>query len=76
MLVSGGGLGRVVEFEQGLRWRVWFPHEEHVAASSFLRDLAASGLFAGNAAQLRLRPAAVVPISARPMDSVGARGAD
>ncbi|MEU4197179.1 hypothetical protein AB0E69_35125 [Kribbella sp. NPDC026611] len=43
MAVSGGELGQVVEFEQGLRWRAWFPDEEHVAASSFLRDLGASG---------------------------------
>ncbi len=42
MSVPGSELGRVVEFELGLRWRVWFPDEEHVAASAFLRDLAAS----------------------------------
>jgi hypothetical protein len=35
-------LGRVVEFETGLRWRVLFPDVEHEAASSYLRDLAAS----------------------------------
>jgi hypothetical protein len=35
-------LGRVAEFEQGLRWRVLFPEQEHLAASGFLRDLAAS----------------------------------
>ncbi|TCC51428.1 hypothetical protein E0H75_13150 [Kribbella capetownensis] len=40
--MSGCELGRVVEFAQGLRWPVWFPDEEHVSASSFLRDLAAS----------------------------------
>ena len=34
--------GRVVEFESGLRWRVLFPDDEHVAASSYLRELAAS----------------------------------
>jgi site-specific recombinase XerD len=34
--------GRVVEFEQGLRWRVFFPEQEHLAAAGFLRDLAAS----------------------------------
>jgi site-specific recombinase XerD len=32
----------VVEFEWGLQWRVMFPEAEHVAASGFLRDLAAS----------------------------------
>lgn len=35
-------LGRVVEFATGLQWRVLFPESEHVAASGFLRDLAAS----------------------------------
>ena len=42
MTVAGAELGRVVAFEQGLRWRVLFPVDEHVAASGFLRDLAAS----------------------------------
>jgi hypothetical protein len=40
--VAGAELGRVVAFEQGLRWRVLFPVDEHVEASGFLRDLAAS----------------------------------
>lgn len=34
--------GRVVECERGLRWRVWFPDDEHLVVSGFLRDLAAS----------------------------------
>lgn len=37
-----GELGRVVEFQSGLRWRVLFPEAEHGAASEFLRELAAS----------------------------------
>lgn len=38
----------MVEFESGLRWRVLFPEEEeHAAASSYLRDLAASDCSAG-----------------------------
>ncbi len=40
-------VGRVVEFETGLRWRVLFPELEHVAASGYLRDLAASDCSAG-----------------------------
>jgi hypothetical protein len=40
--VAGTKLGRVVQFEQGLRWRVVFPGSEHLAASGFLRDVAAS----------------------------------
>jgi hypothetical protein len=35
-------LGRVAKFEQGLPWWVLFPDSEHVAASEFLRHLAAS----------------------------------
>lgn len=35
-------LGRVTEFESGLRWRVLFPEVEHAAASLYLRELAAS----------------------------------
>lgn len=35
-------LGRVVQFETGLRWRVLFPDIEHEDASGYLRDLAAS----------------------------------
>lgn len=35
-------LGRVVESEQGLRWRVVFPDDEHAGASGFLRELAVS----------------------------------
>ncbi|GAA5025422.1 site-specific integrase [Actinopolymorpha pittospori] len=35
-------LGRVVEVESGLRWRVLFPEVEHQVASLYLRDLAAS----------------------------------
>lgn len=35
-------LGRVVEFQTGLRWRVLFPEQEHPAASGYLRELAAS----------------------------------
>ena len=35
-------LGRVAEFDSGLRWRVLFPEGEHAAASSYLRELAAS----------------------------------
>lgn len=34
--------GRVVEFESGLRWRVFFPDLEHPAASGYLQGLAAS----------------------------------
>jgi hypothetical protein len=34
--------GRVVKFETGLRWRVLFSDVEHEAASSYLRELAAS----------------------------------
>lgn len=34
--------GRVVEFEQGLPWRVVVPGIEHAGASGFLRELAAS----------------------------------
>jgi site-specific recombinase XerD len=34
--------GRVVEFESGLRLRVLVPELEHVAASGYLRELAAS----------------------------------
>jgi hypothetical protein len=37
-----GEPGQVVKFESGLRWRVMFPKHEHAAASSYLRDLAAS----------------------------------
>ncbi|WP_406046968.1 tyrosine-type recombinase/integrase [Kribbella sp. NBC_00889] len=40
--MAGTKLGRVVQFEQGLRWRVVFPDSEHLAASGFLRDVAAS----------------------------------
>ncbi|MEU4191614.1 site-specific integrase [Kribbella sp. NPDC026611] len=40
-------VGRVVEFAAGLRWRVLFPEFKHVAASGFLRDLAASDCSAG-----------------------------
>lgn len=35
-------LGRVVEFDTGLRWRLLFPEDEHIDVSSFLRELAAS----------------------------------
>jgi hypothetical protein len=34
--------GRVVEFKTGLQWRVIFPDVEHLAVSSYLRELAAS----------------------------------
>jgi hypothetical protein len=34
--------GRVVEFKTALRWRVIFPDVEHLAVSSYLRELAAS----------------------------------
>jgi hypothetical protein len=34
--------GRVESREEGLRWRVIFPDVEHIAASSYLRELAAS----------------------------------
>lgn len=40
-------LGRVVQFETGLRWRVLFPDVEHEAASGYLRDLAASDCSSG-----------------------------
>lgn len=35
-------VGRVEHFSTGLAWRVIFPDVEHVAASSYLRELAAS----------------------------------
>jgi site-specific recombinase XerD len=40
--VTAGGIGRVDQHDAGLRWRVVFPDLEHEAASSFLRELAAS----------------------------------
>lgn len=40
--MSAAAVGRVVEFDTGLPWRVLFPEQEHLAASSYLRELAAS----------------------------------
>jgi integrase len=40
--VTAAQLGRVEEHSHGLSWRVMFPETEHAAASSSLRDLAAS----------------------------------
>jgi integrase/recombinase XerC len=40
--VTAGRIGRVDQHDVGLRWRVVFPDLEHEAASSFLRELAAS----------------------------------
>ena len=37
-----GELGRVESAESGLPWRVIFPDVEHVGATSYLRELAAS----------------------------------
>ena len=42
MSVAGVVLGRVVEFEQGVPWRVVFPDIEHAGASGYLRELAVS----------------------------------
>src|SRR3954447_27050616 len=39
---SGCRVGRVQQHDAGLGWRVVFPDVEHVAASSYLRELAAS----------------------------------
>jgi site-specific recombinase XerD len=41
-VVVAGQVGRVESRETGLRWRVTFPDVEHIAASSYLRELAAS----------------------------------
>ncbi len=41
-MVAAGPPGRVEPREAGLRWRVVFPDVEHIAASSYLRELAAS----------------------------------
>jgi integrase len=41
-VAAAGNLGRVDQHDGELRWRVVFPDFEHAAASSFLRELAAS----------------------------------
>ena len=41
-MTTGCRVGHVKQQDAGLRWRVVFPDVEHVAASSYLRELAAS----------------------------------
>jgi site-specific recombinase XerD len=41
-MAAAGRVGRVEQQDSGLRWRVLFPELEHQAASSYLRELAAS----------------------------------
>ena len=55
-------IGRVEERPTGLSWRVIHPHVEHAAASSYLRELAASDCSPATLRSYAYALAALVPL--------------